>query len=56
MPRGVKGEIDLIGYDGKTLAFLEVRTRTAIEGRGGLPELSVTKEKRRVVIRAAQQF
>jgi putative endonuclease len=56
MPRGVKGEIDLIGYDGKTLAFVEVRARTAIEGRGGLPELSVTREKQRVVIRAAQQF
>ncbi|GAC1618627.1 MAG: hypothetical protein PVS2B2_05160 [Candidatus Acidiferrum sp.] len=56
MPRGVKGEIDMIGYDGKTLAFVEVRTRTAMEGRDALPELSVTKEKQRVVIRAAQQF
>jgi hypothetical protein len=28
IPRGAKGEIDLIGYDGKTLAFVEVRTRT----------------------------
>ena len=27
MPRGGKGEIDLIGYDGNTLAFVEVRTR-----------------------------
>src|SRR5258708_20635674 len=27
-PRGIKGEIDLVGYDGKTLAFVEVRTRT----------------------------
>jgi hypothetical protein len=27
-PRGIKGEIDLVGYDGKTLAFAEVRTRT----------------------------
>jgi hypothetical protein len=35
----MKGEIDLIGYDGETLAFVEVRTRTA------LPELSVTAEK-----------
>jgi len=25
-PREVKGEIDLIGHDGETLAFVEVRT------------------------------
>lgn len=56
VPRGAKGEIDLIGYDGKTLAFVEVRTRTATEGHTALPELSVTKEKQRIVMRAAQQF
>ena len=32
VPRGAKGEIDLVGYDGDTLAFVEVRTRTAREG------------------------
>src|ERR1700676_3408449 len=26
--RGMKGEIDLVGYDGATLAFVEVKTRT----------------------------
>jgi putative endonuclease len=56
IPRGAKGEIDLIAYDGKTLAFVEVRTRTPVEGQVALPELSVTKEKQRVVIRSAQQF
>jgi len=25
-PRGIKGELDLVGYDGKTLAFVEVRS------------------------------
>jgi hypothetical protein len=24
-PRGIKGELDLVGYDGKTLAFVESR-------------------------------
>ena len=56
MPRGAKGEIDLIGYDGKTLAFVEVRTRTVREELSALPELSVTTDKQRVVIRTAQRF
>lgn len=55
-PRGIKGELDLVGYDGKTLAFVEVRTRTVKEDAAALPELSVTKEKQRVVVRTAQHF
>lgn len=57
MPRGVKGEIDLVGYDGETLAFVEVRTRTVRgDALPALPELSVTTDKQRVVVRAAQRF
>jgi len=56
MPRGVKGESDLVGYHGKTLAFVEVRTRTVKEDAAALPELSVTQEKERMVIRTAQRF
>jgi putative endonuclease len=55
-PRSVKGEIDLIGYDGKTLAFVEVRTRTIRDALSGLPELSVTTDKQRAVLRTAQRF
>lgn len=55
-PRGVKGEIDLIGYDGETLAFVEVRTRTVRDELTGLPELSVTTDKQRAVVRTAQYF
>ena len=56
-PRAAKGEIDLIGYDGETLAFVEVRTRTVYEGDlPGLPELSVTTDKQRLVIRTALRF
>jgi putative endonuclease len=56
MPRGAKGEIDLIGYDGKTLAFVEVRTRTVRDALTALPELSVTTDKQRVVVRTARRF
>src|SRR5579864_5107740 len=55
-PRGAKGEIDLIGYDGETLAFVEVRTRTTREELAALPELSVTTDKQRMVVRTAQRF
>ena len=55
-PRGIKGELDLVGYDGETLAFVEVRTRTLREELTALPELSVTTDKQRVVIRTAQRF
>src|SRR6266852_8534527 len=55
-PRGIKGELDLVGYDGDTLAFVEVRTRTLREELTALPELSVTTDKQRVVVRTAQHF
>ena len=55
-PRGIKGELDLVGYDGETLAFVEVRTRTIREDLTALPELSITTDKQRVVIRTAQRF
>ncbi len=35
VPRGTKGEIDLVGYDGETLAFVKVRTRTVREDAAG---------------------
>lgn len=50
---GVKGEIDLVGYDGPVLAFIEVKTRTSDLGK---PEDAVTFEKRRHLSRMARQF
>ena len=55
-PGGIKGELDLVGYDGKTLAFVEVRTRTLREELTALPELSITTDKQRLVVRTAQRF
>ena len=55
-PRGSKGELDLVGYDGETLAFVEVRTRTVREELTGLPELSVTSGKQQLLARTAAHF
>jgi len=50
----VKGEIDLIGYDGETLVFVE--ERTAREDQSALSEVSVTAEKQHLVGRMARRF
>ncbi len=48
------GEIDIIAGDGKTVVFVEVRSRKA--HRFGTPEESVTGAKRRKIVRAAQWY
>jgi len=53
---GLKGEIDLVGFDGPVLAFIEVKTRTSKPGVSGLPEDAVTADKRRFLARMARQF
>jgi putative endonuclease len=55
-PRASKGEIDMVGYDDKTLAFVEVRTRTVRQKMSALPELSVTPGKQHLLARTAQHF
>ena len=52
---GLKGEIDLIGYDGPVLAFVEVKTRAAGEAQQR-PEDAVNAEKRQHLVRMARQF
>ena len=54
--RGMKGEIDMVGYDGATLVFVEVKTRTAAGDEFGAPEEAVTREKQRNLSRMARNF
>jgi Holliday junction resolvase-like predicted endonuclease len=56
MPSRAKGELDRIGYDGDTLALVEVRTRLAVKGQPALPEMSITKEKHEALVRTANYF
>ncbi len=53
---GVKGEIDLVGYDGPVLAFVEVKTRSGESADFARPEEAVTPGKRRHLARMAQRF
>lgn len=48
------GEIDLVALDGKTIVFVEVKTRSGDEHAD--PQDAVTSEKQRRVIRAAKAF
>jgi putative endonuclease len=58
---GFKGEIDIVGYDGPVLAFVEVKTRSVPEAEARSaalppPEEAVDLEKRRNLLRMARQF
>jgi putative endonuclease len=48
------GEIDLVGLDGDTIVFVEVRTRRSLDA--GHPAESVTPEKQGRLTRAALAF
>jgi putative endonuclease len=55
-PAREKGELDLVGFDGDALAFVEVRTRAAAKGAIALPELSISLEKHQMLVRTAHAF
>ena len=48
------GEIDIVAYDKGIISFVEVKTRRS--ENYGPPELAVTKEKRKRIIRTALNY
>jgi putative endonuclease len=53
---GIKGEIDIVAYDGAVLVFVEVKTRSSSGSLQPRPEEAVNHDKRRNLSRMARQF
>ena len=53
---GVRGEIDIIAWDGPTLCFIEVKTRRARANEDVFPAEAVTLAKQRQIARLAQVY
>ena len=52
--RSGAGELDLVGWDGPALVFVEVKARTS--EAAGPPEAAVSPNKQKRVIRAAREY
>ena len=53
-PHGRSGELDMVGWDGPVLAFIEVKTRSG--AAAGPPETAVSSDQRRRIINSAWQY
>lgn len=52
--RSGAGELDLVGWDGPILSFVEVKTRTSLAA--GPPETAVSRSKQRKIAKAAHEY
>ncbi len=52
--RSGAGELDLVGWDGPILAFVEVKTRTS--EAAGPPEAAVSRGKQKRIVKAAKEY
>lgn len=52
--RSGAGELDLVGWDGPILAFIEVKTRTSFEA--GPPEAAVSSKQKKRIVNAASAY
>ncbi len=48
------GELDLVGWEGPVLAFVEVKTRTS--SVAGPPEAAVSRGKQKRILKAAKEY
>ena len=52
--RSGAGELDLVGWDGPVLSFVEVKTRTTSDA--GPPEAAVSRAKQKRIVKAANEY
>lgn len=53
-PHGRSGELDLVGWDGPVLAFIEVKTRTGQDA--GPPEMALGFDQQRRIVHSARVY
>ena len=53
-PHARWGELDMVGWDGPVLAFIEVKTRTGEEA--GSPEMAVRHGQQRRIVKSALEY
>jgi putative endonuclease len=53
-PHSRRGDLDMVGWDGPVLAFIEVKTRTG--EAAGPPESAVSFEQQKRIVRSAWEY